>query len=161
MLLKKLLKKSCALLVASSIAASSLSFADERKEGWYTTVSGDYSVRESLYGFIYATLGTSKGGDARIYLESYSPDHCRENGERVIEHNPLYINGTLVKFAQHCRGEWNLFFAVTKAGSDHLVNQFKRSRSVEVKTLDGTALIFSAMGFSDHYRRYNVREDAL
>ena len=152
--------RACFLLMIM-VAAPSFLHADPRQEEWYTTASGDYSVRESLYGNLYATIYNSKGGKALIYLEQHSPKHCRENGERTILHDPLYANGTLVKFSQHCRGEWNLFFATTEAGSEYLLNQFKRSRSVEIKTLDGQVTIFSAVGFLEHYRKFSMIEEAL
>lgn len=154
----KHLKKRLAVLMM--ILFQSTLMADERKDAWYVTSNGESSVMESIYGSFYATLYQAKDGSPNVYFEMHSPDHCRENGERLINHNPVSINGTLVQTTQHCRGEWNLFFASTSQGKNYVINQFRNSRSVSLES-GGVTFIFSAMGFIEHYNKINRNLNAI
>ncbi len=135
--------------------------SDERMEEWYKTVEGQYAVMESVHGGLFATLAISHAGNIRVYLKALQPDHCAEYGERILDHDPLYVNGTLVKYSQQCHGEWNYFHATTAKGSEYLVEQFRTSRSVEVRTVEDISFVFSAMGFIDAYNEYTNLSDAL
>jgi hypothetical protein len=153
------LKKSSALLLLSVLIHTSL-MADERKDAWYVTTTGESSVMESIYGSMYATLYEAADGNPNVYFEVHSPEHCRMNGERTMDHNPISINGTFVQISQHCNGEWNLFFPFTDEGRAYVRNQFKISRSVTLES-DGYTLIFSAIGFNEHYNKINRNLNAL
>lgn len=134
--------------------------ADERKDAWYETTSGEYWVMESIHGVMFASLHEAQDGDPNIFFKIYSPDHCRHNGERTLNHDPVSINGTLVQMSQHCRGEWNNFYPPTREGRNYVINQFKHSRSVTIEH-DNFTFIFSAMGFIDYYNKFNRNLNAL
>ncbi|GEK53152.1 hypothetical protein [Vreelandella venusta] len=147
-----------ALILIFSIKTPAMS--ESRKDAWYTTSNGGSSVMESIHGALYASLYEAKSGEPNVYIEAYSPEYCRENGERTIQHDPVSINGTLVQFSQHCRGEWNLFFASTEQGTRHVINQFRRSNSVTVEH-GAFTFIFSAVGFIEHYNKLRNNLNAI
>ncbi len=67
-------------------------------------------------------------------------------------HDPLYINGTLVKFAQACNNDWRTFYPISMEGTNHIIREFMRKSNVEVMTYDKSFKpLFSAKGFTKIY----------
>lgn len=152
-------KIALALMLASTISADAIS--DERAEEWYRTVDGKFSVMSSEDPNVFATLAWSKSGDARVYIQSYQPDHCIKHGDRALANDPLYINNTLVKYGKQCNGEWNYFHAESEAGADYVLDQFRTKTSVKLREPSGHELTFSAIGFIDSYNTFIQFSKAL
>lgn len=71
---------------------SCYAMAEERTEEWYKTVDGNFAVMDSNHQNTFATIAWSKSGDARVYIQAYQPEHCEQNGDQILIHDPLYIN---------------------------------------------------------------------
>lgn len=143
---------------------SASSFSDDRANEWYLAKTYKYAVQALTDDFFYAELDRTKGGDINVYIKMYSPEHCRENGEKVYYHDPLNVNGILVQYAQACQGSNNYFYPATPQGLKYVVSEFKRKNRVVFKTTyskDNIKLIFSAKGFVRAYNKLKERENAI
>ncbi|QJT31047.1 MULTISPECIES: hypothetical protein [Aeromonas] len=144
-----------------TIATSSLAGEQEEMNKWYMAKSGDYTIRDSINDGIFASLSKTVSGGLNIYIQRYEPEKCKESEQTTHSHEPLNINGTLVKYGQACSGQWRTFFPITSAGTDYVISEFKRKKIVEVTTYDNSfKLLFSANGFVEAFNSTNSKRVA-
>ncbi|MDR5015332.1 hypothetical protein RF663_13965 [Aeromonas veronii] len=130
---------------------SQASIIDEQNE-WYLAKNGMYIIRDSINNGLIATLEKSRDGMLNIYIQYVDIDGCKEKNGVSSSHDPLYINGTLVKFAQACNNDWRTFYPISTEGTNHIIREFMRKSNVEVMTYDKSfKALFSAKGFTKIY----------
>ncbi|MFM5418446.1 hypothetical protein ACEUAV_06355 [Aeromonas veronii] len=130
---------------------SQASIIDEQNE-WYLAKNGMYIIRDSINDGLIATLEKSRDGMLNIYIQYVDIDGCKEKNGVSSSHDPLYINGTLVKFAQACNNDWRTFYPISTEGTNHIIREFMRKSNVEVMTYDKSfKALFSAKGFTKIY----------
>ena len=130
---------------------SQASIIDEQNE-WYLAKNGMYIIRDSINDGLIATLEKSRDGMLNIYIQYVDIDGCRDKNGVSSSHDPLYINGTLVKFAQACNNDWRTFYPISMEGTNHIIREFMRKSNVEVMTYDKSfKALFSAKGFTKIY----------
>ena len=150
------------IIIFIFILLSFNAFSDVRQERWYTTGNGEYTVMERNTGIFYASIFLAADGKPNVYIDSYAPELCKDYGDEIHNQDPVYINGRLVNMSVHCRDDWALLFARSTEGRQYVIDQFKRSRFVTLRTFDGkTELEFSAIGFTDLYNRFLKENTAL
>ena len=131
-------------------------------DSWYQTKGGEYAIQEAIYGNLYATLANSQAGDLSIYLENWDEEGCKNVGEDVIGHDPLYINDKLIKISQNCNGNWRNYFPATSEGREYLLNEFVRKNNVVIRAYDDSyKFLFSAKGFSKIYKKEKLTASAI
>lgn len=132
------------LLMLASVSAH----AEPEREGWYLSTGGEYLVREKHNGNLHALLSTSRGGETVVYVYYFDED-CKTETSNMQTHDPLEINGTLVRYQQYCDGDRRYFLPATEAGRAYLLQAFRSSNQVEFVMLDQTTrFLFSARGFT-------------
>ncbi|WP_429215352.1 hypothetical protein, partial [Aeromonas veronii] len=118
----------------------------------YLAKNGMYIIRDSINDGLIATLEKSRDGMLNIYIQYVDIDGCKEKNGVSSSHDPLYINGTLVKFAQACNNDWRTFYPISTEGTNHIIREFMRKSNVEVMTYDKSfKALFSAKGFTKIY----------
>ncbi|WP_087025827.1 hypothetical protein [Thaumasiovibrio subtropicus] len=136
-------------------------FAAEETEAWYLSNGDEYLVQEALHESLYALLSISEGDEVSVYLFFDDEDCLTEDGD-VYEHNPLLINGQLVKMSQYCDDIRRYFFPSSEAGRKHLIDQFIKKNVVEIKSHDDSfRTLFSAKGFTKLYRKMLFENEAI
>lgn len=140
-------------VVAAALLLSPLLHADEEIEEWYTSKGGEYLVKDSVHGNLYALLSNSQSGEPSVYIIMYDED-CKDQSDDIISHNPLYVNGVLTRYQQYCDSddERRYFLPATEAGRSNLVKEFKEKKFVEIKSHnDDFNFIFTGQGFTALY----------
>lgn len=136
------------LLISFFSQASNI---DEQNE-WYLAKNGMYIIRDSINDGLVATLETSRDGMLNIYIQYLDVDDCKNKDGMSSSHDPLYVNGTLVKFAQACNNDWRTFYPISMEGSNYIIREFMRKSNVEIMTYDKSfKALFSAKGFTKIY----------
>jgi len=144
-----------------SIFTASVSYAESEIEEWYLSKSGDYLVRDSVNGTLHAQLANSKSGNPEVYIFMFDSD-CEGKESTITSHNPLYVNGTLVRYLQYCEGERRYFFPATTEGRKYLFSEFKNKSFVDISTHNKSfTAIFSAKGFSKSLKEIQVNSKAI
>ena len=98
--------------------------AEPEKEAWYLAKDGKYLIRDSLNGNLHGEINISKAGKTSIYFRMIN-DACKGLNSDVSALDPLYINGTLVKFNFYCDGNLSYIMPATDSGRDYLIKEFK------------------------------------
>lgn len=142
---------------------SAFVIAEDEIDAWYLSKGGDYLVQESTKGNLFALLTRSKGGEIRIYF-TMSDASCEKSDGKIIPHNPLSIDGKLVRFSQYCEPETQtrVFYPSSDEGAKYLLGEFKGKKFVNVMIHDGSyTFIFSAKNFSDVYSAYALESSGI
>ena len=148
-------------LLLTSVMFSCISNAEAEIESWYLSKGGEYLVRESIDGSLHSLLSTSKAGNVTVYMFMFDTS-CKDENSDVINHNPLYVNNTLVRFSQYCDGERRYFYPSSDAGRNHMINEFIKKDFVEVKAHDNSyTKLFSAKGFTKIYNEMKLKSEAI
>ncbi len=135
--------------------------AENEKEGWYVSKSGFHMVQESNHGQLYAKIDLSKAGKVSVYFQLFD-DSCKGKDLTIMTHDPIYIGGVLVKINHYCDGDSRYFMPVTDAGREHLINEFKFKKSVEVKMYDASkTFLFATKGFSEAFAKMSITSSAI
>ena len=151
------------LLSALFLFFSGLAVAEDEIDAWYLSKGGQYLVQESTKGNLYALLTRSKGGEVKVYFTLDDSD-CEKDSGKIIPHNPLSIDGKLVRFSQYCIPEQKtrVFYPSTDEGGKYLLGEFKSKKFVDVMIHDGSyTFVFSAKNFSQVYSDYVLESSGL
>ncbi|EHD2271104.1 MULTISPECIES: hypothetical protein [Vibrio] len=134
-------------LILSILSFSAVSGSEV--DAWYTSKGGDYLVKDSIHGVTYGLIGVSKAGDMTVYFQFWEEECSSLLGDGVQAHDPIKVNGQLVRMLQSCDGKWRTIFAASDKGRDYIINQFKKKNFVELKGYDDSyKLLFSAKNFT-------------
>lgn len=143
------------LLLLASLPAQSepAPQTEAERQGWYLSTGGEYLVREQHAGNLHALLSTSRAGETVVYVYYFDND-CKTETTHMQPHDPVEINGTLVRMQQYCDGDRRYFLPATDAGRAFLVQAFRSSNRVEFVLMDQThRFLFSAKDFIAMQRR--------
>lgn len=113
-----------------------------------TATTGDLNQYAS-----YATLFISVDNQASIGFSVYDP--ACEGYDPEIKLAAIHIiNEQPVKFQYQCQGDADkLFMPQYATGRDFIINEFKKRKTVSVKTIGSNYLFsYSAMGFTEAYK---------
>lgn len=152
------------LLILGCLFFSPLALSDSLSETneWYIAKNGQYLIRDSINNGYFAMMGTNTVGDLNVYLQFWDNDGCQKDGNKVLNHDPLLVNGKLVKYSQACNGEWRTFFPSTEAGRKYLISEFKKKNLVEITTYDKNfKVLFSAKGFTKLFNAKKIQAEAI
>ncbi|AUW38442.1 hypothetical protein AL543_21015 [Vibrio mimicus] len=84
-----------------------------------------------------------------VYFQFWEEECSSLLGDGVQAHDPIKVNGQLVRMLQSCDGKWRTIFAASDKGRDYIINQFKKKNFVELKGYDDSyKLLFSAKNFT-------------
>jgi hypothetical protein len=135
---------------------------DSRQEAWYDTKSGRSMVREANSGVFYATIGRSQDDKFSVYFRIEN-DKCKGIIDgNASEVEPIYVNGQLLKLANYCDRGDQVYYALTDAGREYVLGQFKSSNWVVIRQYDSeTKFKFSAKGFTKHLQKRMAMVDAM
>lgn len=148
------MKKILAIAV-SAIIFSTLASAEGEMGGWYISKGGSYLVQEMIYGNGYLELANSVNNKPHVYLFYFDPQGCKDIGNSILKHNPIYINKKLVRFSQNCVDDKHMFYATTDAGNDYIIKEFMKSDVVEYKLYDSDVkFLFSAKNFKNTFTQF-------
>ncbi|EPX4131419.1 hypothetical protein ACW0FT_004615 [Vibrio alginolyticus] len=152
------------IILLSLAALSSGVYADTSDEinEWYIAQNEQYLIRDSINDGYYANLSSNQRGDLNVYLQFWDETKCKTDGDKVMGHDPLYVNDKLVKYSQACNGSWRTFFPSTEAGRKYIVSQFKKKNLVEITTYKKDfKVLFSAKGFTKLFNEKRMQLDAI
>lgn len=153
-------------LLGLVFTASAISDEISETNKWYMAQNGNYTIRDSINDGLIATLEKARDGKLNIYLKYFDEANCKDSDGSIKSHDPLSINGTLIKFGQSCNGNVHTFFPITMDGSNFIISEFKKKSNVEVSTYDKKfKALFSARGFNEVFiienGRVNAEKNAL
>lgn len=137
--------------------------AEEEIDAWYLSKGGQYLVKESTGSSIYALLAESKSGAIRVYLTFHDED-CKNASEQIMRHNPLKVNGQLVRFSQYCDSDSGerIVYPSTDDGAKYLMREFKNKKFVDIVAHDDEfGFIFSAKNFTEVLERFSSESNAI
>lgn len=143
-------------IILATLFLSFFSHADniDEQNQWYQAKNGMYVIRDTINDGYVATLEQSKNGTLNIYIQYVDIDGCKNKDGISGTHDPLYVNGVLVKFAQACNNEWRTFYPISQEGSNYIIKEFINKSNVEIMTYNKDfKLLFSANGFSKIYNK--------
>lgn len=112
-------------------------------DDWSTSKGGgEYLVKDSIHGIAYGLIGVSKAGNMAVYVQFWDEKCSSILGNGVQAHDPVKVNGKLVRMLQSCDGYWRTIFAASDKRREYVINQFKKKNFVELKGCgDGCKLL--------------------
>ncbi len=126
--------------------------ATEIKDTWSVNKHGLASVLAESPNF--HIFGMVTGDSGSLYFMDYTKTCYYTSGKTESIFN---VNGQNVKFEPRCSNGKTIYLAKSKAGSDYVLNEFKRKNSVKVGEW-----VFSARGFTKAYnQQMNRKANAL
>ena len=137
--------------------------AEDEIDAWYLSKGGQYLVKESTGSTIYALLSESKSGSIRVYLTMYD-ESCEKASEEIMRHNPLKVNGQLVRFSQYCEkaSSNRIIYPSTDEGAEYLMREFKNKKFVDIVAHDDEyGFIFSAKNFMEVLKKLSSDSKAI
>lgn len=152
-----------AALPIQNLHAADSTKDEEESERWYESKGGHYVVKEVLSGLSFAEVGMSKENEPRVYIVIPVSKTCAKSEDsKMVEQDPMLVNDVLTKFQYYCDDGSMVFLASTDRGNNHLIEQFKSKKVVEIKSYKGDiTLLFSAAGFTKYLNLLNVSKDAI
>ncbi len=93
------------------------------------------------------------GANTKSVGVTYPDDVCRDFSNEYLRVPSVIVNGNEVRFRRQCIGyQKALMFAVSQAGKNYMVNEF-RSKNTVTMIQGGDKFTFSAKGFSKSFSK--------